>query len=255
MTEQTPDAFYGALAATYDDMTHFRRRLKGTRTFLAALLARHPARTAIDLATGTGVYAVGLAAQGVRCTGVDLASGMLDVARRNAVAAGVSPTWVCAPMSRFADVLQTPGDLLLCMGNSLPHLLTARDLAAALAECRRALQPGGCLVLQVLNYDAILRHRERLVSVDREGALEFVRFYDFLPGGRTVRFNVLTIRWENGAAAPSPHLASVRLRAWRAADLQAATAKAGFSDVRLYGGLDFRPWSEVTADTLLLTGR
>ena len=82
-------------------------------------------------------------------------------------------------MQELAEKVPGPLDAALCMGNSLPHLLTDADLSAALESFRRVLRPGGLLATQVLNYARVLARGERIVGIDRHGERLYVRFYDF----------------------------------------------------------------------------
>jgi SAM-dependent methyltransferase len=49
-----------------------------------------PGMRALDLGTGTGALALGFAARGLRVTGIDIAPGLLDVARRTAADRGLA---------------------------------------------------------------------------------------------------------------------------------------------------------------------
>lgn len=50
-------------------------------------------------------------------------------------------------------------DAVVCADNALPHLLTAEDVRAALAETRRVPRPGGLLLLSTRPYGELRRTR------------------------------------------------------------------------------------------------
>ena len=183
--------FYDDIAGQYDDITGSGDRTPRVESFLRELKSRYPIASALDVACGTGLYAIQLARMGARTTGADLSAGMLDQARRRAQAAGVPVDWIAAPMQELAERLHERFDAVLCMGNSIPHLQTQADLDAAISGFVRLLNPGGIVVIQLLNYVRVLAGRERIVGINRHADREYVRFYDFLHG--QVRFNILEI--------------------------------------------------------------
>lgn len=247
----SPAAFYDPLADNYDTMTGFEGRARVAAGFVRRLLAQYSCRSALDVACGTGVFAMALAQAGVRTTGADLSRAMLRQARRRASAMHLPIRWAQAPMQQPGEKLTGRFDLILCMGNSLPHLLTAAELDAAFLSFRRLLAPGGHLVLHLLNYSRVLKRQERVVEINRQGNAEFVRFYDF-PGGN-IRFNLLHITWD--ASGPVHRLSSVELHPYVKTELRAVLAAHGFKRIQTWGGLDFRPFAGARSDVLLLIAR
>jgi ubiquinone/menaquinone biosynthesis C-methylase UbiE len=140
---------FDELASTYDAWyeTPVGRLVDGLeRAAILALVAGRSADLALDLACGTGRYAIEHARRGLRSVGVDRSAPMLRVARARAGQAGVSPAFVCAdgaalPFREGAFDLVT-----LILG-----LEFVPDPAAVLGEVRRVLRPGGQLVLAILN--------------------------------------------------------------------------------------------------------
>lgn len=242
--------FYDEIAADYDAITDAPAREPAAREFVAALLARYRPASALDAACGNGLYTLALARAGLtNVAGADISAGMLDLARQHALAAGLGVRWVQAPMQTLADTLTGPFDAVLCMGNSLPHLLTDADLSAALASFARLAAPGGIVVINLLNYARLLSVGERLVGIDRRGHREYIRFYDFLDADR-LRFNILAIDWSSDAA--SHHLHSTTLRPYTWTALRDALLSHGYRDVEFFSGLRFAPFDPALSDTLTL---
>ena len=157
-----------------------------------------------------------------------------------------------------------PFDALLCLGNSLPHLLTPVDLAIALLDFAACLRPGGLLLIQNRNFDAVLLRGERWQEpqAHREGATEwlFLRFYDFEPDG-TLTFNLVTLRREacpehsEGAGEWRQQVRATRLWPQRRDDLVAALAAAGFGDIACWGDMQGAPFDPDRSPNLVLTAR
>ncbi len=256
--------FYDDIAADYDEMTAASARTAKAEGFLKSFLERYPIRSALDVACGTGIYTIPLARMGVEASGADLSEEMLQQARRRARQAGAAVHWILAPMQNLAERGARPVDAIFCMGNSIPHLLEDAALTAALQGFYRLLNPGGVLVLQLLNYARVLARQERIVSIDRSAVScevasrgtiqrEYVRFYDFLPG--LVRFNILQITWTGDNAEPLTKLHSTTLRPYSAGELTAALGRSGFRDVQPFSGLNFAPFIEADSDTVMLVAR
>jgi SAM-dependent methyltransferase len=243
--------FYDELAGEYDTIVGAASRASAAAKFADWLVRTHAPARVLETACGTGLYAQVLAQRGVQVVAADLEPAMIARARRSPQR-GTPIEWLCAPMQTIADHVQGPFDAVLCMGNSLPHLLTDADLAATLAGFRRLLRPGGAAVIQLLNYTRVLDRRERIVGITRhEGkdeSREYVRFYDFLESG-LVRFNILGIRWAADGCQHELH--HTDLRPYRPADVSAALRSAGFARVDLFGSLDGQPFDEAKNETVM----
>jgi SAM-dependent methyltransferase len=240
--------FYDELAGDYDAITGSAGRAERAQEFLKALAARFPIKSALDAACGTGLYAIQLAGMGVRSVGADISPGMLEQARRLAQQAKLNVEWVCAPMQELAAKLPERFDAVLCMGNSIPHLLSDADLDATLAAFLQLLNPGGIVVLQLLNYARRLGRQERIVGINRRGQREFVRFYDFQ--GDQAQFNILEIDWSTGQ--PQHRLHTTTLRLYTAEALRQALNQHGSERVELFSGLDFAPFDNQRDETVML---
>lgn len=129
----------------------------------------------LDIGTGTGFLALGLARRGHRVTGIDLSPGMLKRARENAAEGGLPVELL------IADAEQPPFrpesfDAVVCRN----LLWTLCRPEAALTSWRRLLRPGGRLVVS----DGLWSHAGMRGSVRR--MLQAVRGVVTRPGAETV---------------------------------------------------------------------
>ncbi|WNF25718.1 class I SAM-dependent methyltransferase [Streptomyces sp. C11-1] len=114
--------------------------IHGEAAFCDALL--EPAARVLDAGCGTGRVAIRLAELGHRCTGVDVDSSMLAVARREAPA----QEWLLGDLARTDSLgLEPDFDLVLAAGNVIP-LLAAGTEADVIGQLSALLRPGGLLV-------------------------------------------------------------------------------------------------------------
>ena len=252
---------YETLAQDYDRFVNWQNRLAFEMPFIETqvnLLAGGDARKLeiLDSACGTGMHAIALARLGHLVSGADLFPQMVEKSRQNAAHAGVTVGFEAAGFGNMARVFgKGRFNLILCLGNSLPHLLSAAELSAACLDFADCLRPGGMLLIQNRNFDAVMQRQERWMEpqVHREGATEwlFQRFYDFQDDG-LIQFNVVTLVNEGGTGWVSS-VASTRLRPQLRAELETVLAGAGFIDMRAYGSMTGEEFSPASSGNLILT--
>jgi len=232
---ENPTDFYDALAPMFDVMTDWDARLTAEGPFLKSVLEGAGARRVLDAACGSGGHALWLARQGYEVTGADVSPVMISLAQQKAAADGLGVKFVVSDLANLQA--SAVCDAVLCLGNSLPHLLTQDDLVAALRGMAGVLRPGGALVLQNLNYDLRWQKQPRWFMaqggvLDGQEVLVW-RFADYdAPAGR-IAFHIALFRkdapnWKVEVHT-TPHRPLFR------ADLLVALTEAGFSEPRAYG--------------------
>jgi SAM-dependent methyltransferase len=190
--------FYDTFSSDYDRFVSWPGRLALEVPFLTSQLRAIGANSVLDAACGTGMHTLALSQAGFEAAGADLSVGMIARARENAQAAGLEIPFKVAGFGELVAAFGAASfDALFCLGNSLPHLLTPELLSQALADFSLVLKPGGLVVIQNRNFDAVMANRQRWMEPQtaREGQTEwlFQRFYDFEPDG-LLTFNVITLR-------------------------------------------------------------
>ncbi len=253
---------YEDFNADYDRFVDWQARLAAELPFIERQLQAVDARRVLDAACGTGMHALALARRGYAVAGADLSAGMIERARANAAAVvageGMRVRFEVAGFGALAQAFGAGGfDALLCLGNSLPHLLSPEALAEALDDFAACLRPGGLLLVQNRNFDAVLAGGERWMSpqAHREGDMErvFLRFYDFEPDGR-LTFNMVVLR-RQGAQGWEQRVRSTRLWPMRQAELMPALEAAGFGELACWGNLAGEPFDLRDSGNLVVEGR
>lgn len=243
--------FYDKLAADYDTMTGFEKRFVHERPFFNMLLEKYSIRTALDAGAGTGFHSLLLAELGVEMTAVDVARKMLERVKTHAKQLHVKLDVVESSFQDLPERVHRKFDAVLCMGNSLPHLSTHRDLEQSLKNFSTVLNPGGILFVQILNYDRILAKKERVQSVKEMGEVTFVRFYEFHRDH--VIFNILKLKKENGQ--PVQELESVRLRPILKEEMVRGLQEAGFSEIHTHGSIMLDDFHAQSSKDLVVLAR
>ena len=244
-----PAGFYDKMSGSYDEMFDFAKDLETAENVVAGLKKQFGFTSALDIGCGTGSFTVALARGRVKAVGMDLSQSMLDTAKKNSLAYGLDIAFVNSGMDKMVCNMDTKFDLIMCMGNTLPHLPDKEKLYSMLIGCKQLLHPGGHLVLNLLNYDRILRSKERIVGITRNKNHEFIRFYDFRKP--YVNFNILEIDWNAGI--PSHKIISTQLYPYTNMELKSALAEADFKDFSVYGGLKFERYNPEESRSILIT--
>ncbi len=143
---------YAEVFATSPGHRDYNARLADFLPQVVANVGATP-HTVLDVACGVGDLACGLARRGYAVTGVDLAPRMVEIAQRRAGEQGLDVTFDVADMRDLP--YRAEFDLALCFGDSLNYLLKVADVKQALASLRRALQPGGWAIFDLLTLSAI----------------------------------------------------------------------------------------------------
>jgi SAM-dependent methyltransferase len=246
---------WDTLSGDYDRFVNWEQRLAREMPFLDKLLSEHGPRRVLDVACGTGHHAIALAERGYDVVGTDISAGMVRRARQNAEAATAAVNFVQASFGELREVVGGPFDALLCLGNSLPSLLSQEALGAALVDMAQVLVPGGLIVIQDLNYDRIWPRRERFMPLvtHRQGEEEwlFLRVLDFHE--QTLTFNMIIFRkqsqkWEYDVR-------STELRPIFKDELEKHLLGAGFAAKQLYGDYAAHPYARDTSGDLIVVAQ
>ncbi len=250
--------FYDNFSSDYDRFVSWPGRLALEMPFLTSRLREIGANSVLDAACGTGMHTIALAHAGFQAAGADLSAGMIARARKNAQAAGVEIPFKVEGLGELAAAFGAASfDALFCLGNSLPHLLTPQLLSAALADFSLALKPGGLVVIQNRNFEAVMAKRQRWMEPQSayEGQTEwlFQRFYDFESDG-LLTFNVITLRRE-GQGNWVQSVRSTQLRPLLRCELQAAFQEAGFESISCYGDLTGSAFNPDSSGNLVAVAR
>jgi SAM-dependent methyltransferase len=226
--DSEPDvAAYNRLAEVYDLLgfhTFTRLALAKCRDYLAdSELVVH---RLLDLACGTGHFAIEMARKGIDVTGVDAAPAMLTRARANAKRLRRSPRWIRGRFTGFT----APGkyDLITCWFDSLNHLHTDAQLVACFRRVRRHLTTAGAFIFDVNTPQAFRRvwtgssyQSTPRYCVHRQGMTE--------PGGEFGAYEI-EVFVRRGATYRRLQL-PFRQRGLEAAQLRRLLRQAGFSRI------------------------
>ena len=148
--DQAELAKFDALAARFwDPHGEFRplHLLNPVRAQFIAGRATLGGSRVLDVGCGGGLLAEVLAREGARVTGIDMAPGMIEVARLHAAESRLDIDYRISSAEDVARAAPAAFDIVACM-EMLEHV---PDPAAMTATLARLLRPGGALFVSTLN--------------------------------------------------------------------------------------------------------
>lgn len=253
--------YYDLFSKVYDRFVNWEQRLEVELPFLIAELSTAQGNfdrvpRILDSACGTGQHSIAMKMAGFDVTGADASPEMVQAANVNAHSAHLDIPFVVAGFGQLVDAFgEKSFDGLICLGNSLPHVLDNDFLIKTLKDFQFVLRPGGKLIIQNRNFDSVLRTQNRWMEPQtfREGrnSWVFIRFYDFEKDG-TITFNIVILS-DEGQQSFNQQNIRLRLRPWKKDELVRCLTETGFSDIHLYGDLQGSPFDAESSGNLVVT--
>lgn len=122
-------------------------------------------------------------------------------------------------------------DGVYCIGNTLVHLKDEVEIRSAIKSMYDVLKPEGVLVLQILNYDKILKEKPKTLPLIENSFVRFERNYEY-EENHIVFSSKLVVNKQEQSASTVLYPISVDA-------LVSLLDEVGFKRVSLYSGFDF----------------
>ena len=230
------------LFAYGDDLTEERTEAE-VASLVRLLELDHPMKI-LDLACGFGRHANRLAAMGHAVTGLDYMAGFLAIAREIAGEMGVQVDYRQGDMRQIDFIEEF--DRVILMFTSFGYF-EDNENELVIQKMAQALKPGGSLMLDTLNRDAVLQWLAPAEVTDKGRDLLINRLsFDTLSG----RLQNMRILIRNGVRKDKPY--SVRL--YSATEMRTMLERAGLVEIRLLGH-DGQPLSNNNRHRLAVIAR
>ncbi len=174
----------------------------------------------LDLCCGTGILAADLHDAGVDVIGLDGSRAMLERAKRTAP----GQPFVQGDARRFG--FKPVFDAVVCMFDSLNHMMTADELGAAFTQVHDCLVPGGWFLFDLNTETAYLQHwngSHRIVDADM--SVTCSSGYD--PRKRRGVFELRIERASQNSASDTEEV-TLRQRCHSSPEISSALEGAGF---------------------------
>jgi len=113
----------------------------------------------LDCACGIGTQAIGLASLGYSVTASDISSGALAEAEARAEKENVKIRFEHADFCALEKTFSECFDIVICMDNALPHMLSQSALEKAIGSIAERIAAGGIFVASIRDYDVLLSEK------------------------------------------------------------------------------------------------
>lgn len=156
-------SFYDNMASQYDKLfLDWQATTQEQAVILNKLLEENGFKkdaTILDCACGIGTQAIGLAALGYCVTASDISDGELAQAGSRAANNHVQIRFAHADFCALQETFSEQFDIVICMDNALPHMLSTSALESAITSITGRIAPGGMFVASIRDYDALLAEK------------------------------------------------------------------------------------------------
>jgi len=152
--------FYDSMASQYDKLfLDWQATTREQAATLDRLFRENGFDTSagiLDCACGIGTQAIGLAALGYSVTASDLSEKELAEAQARATDNRVNIRFERADFRALSQIFGETFDIVICMDNALPHMLSKSELETAIGSIIGQIADGGIFVASIRDYDALL---------------------------------------------------------------------------------------------------
>ena len=155
--------FYDSMASEYDKLFSDWQATTHEQAVILDRIFRgsgfDSSASVLDCACGIGTQAIGLAALGYPVTASDISDSELAEAAKRAAENRVSIRFEHADFCALDRTFPEAFDIIICMDNALPHMLSRDALESAVRSITGRLKAGGMFVASIRDYDALLQSK------------------------------------------------------------------------------------------------
>lgn len=235
---ESAQRFYDQLASEYHLIfADWRKSVRWQGEVLGSLICKEMGNeplSVLDCTCGIGTQAIGLALLGYDVSGTDISPEAINRAKREANSFGVSINFSVADLLTLNRQVSGVFDVVISCDNSLPHLLSDKNLEVAAYNIRSKLRSNGVFLASIRDYDEILKERPKStmpqVFDNTDGRRIVFQVWDWLEGERNYLFHLFIVREILGDWKVSMY--SAQYRAVRRQELTDILTRAGFSNIR-----------------------
>jgi len=191
-------------------------------------------KSVLDVSCGIGTQSIALARRGFEVTASDLSPEAVARAKKEAQARDLQISFSVCDMRAVYSHHGGGFDVVICAGNSIPHLLSDGEILSALGEMLACLRPGGGCILTIRKYDQEERGTGifKPFGVREEGDKRYIIFQVWDFEGEQYAFSMYFIEEDQRSGEIETHVMRSRYYAISPDHLVELMDRAGFVDVK-----------------------
>lgn len=220
--------------------------------FFHQLFEESQVQSVLDCACGTGRDLPLFHSLGCEVVGSDISDSMLDQARKNLSACGMTVPLYKVDYRELPQYFDRQFDAVMCLSSSILHMPSEAEALCAFKSMRQVLRGGGILVLTQGTTDRQWKEKPRFILIvnDRDFSRLFV--VDYI--GQGARYNVLDI-YHTDEVQDFKVWSVEYPRVYLKDDQERLLKAAGFEVVDFYGSYRFDPYDSATSGRLIVVAR
>ena len=179
--------FFDDVSEFYDQMIDFESALEGKTNNLKSFLSSN-IKVAADIGCGSGIDSIALATIGMKVSAFDASQKMVERGEENAKRLDKTINFYNYTAQDIPNEFNSQFDFVCSLGNTVANI-PPNDLSDSIKRFAEILNKNGKLLFHILNYEKIIKGKERIVNINKGENNYLIRFYDFEKD--FINFNIL----------------------------------------------------------------
>lgn len=163
MTNNQTKKFYDKLSADYHLIFgNWDNAIKRQSKILDNIIqqySKNDSKTLLDCSCGIGTQAIGLAKLGYKVHATDLSPKAIERAKVEAEKRNITISLGVADFKKLEDQVEGVFDIVISCDNSLPHLLTNKELLLAAKNILSKMKSNSLFIGSIRDYDQLLEDK------------------------------------------------------------------------------------------------
>ncbi len=226
-------------------MTNFQKALENKKNNLINFITASM-KTAADIGCGNGIDSIVLTSFGLRVTGFDPSSKMIEKAVKNSKHLKQKIDFYNYAAKDIPEKFNTKFDFICSLGNTIANI-SPKDLELTIKRFSELLKGNGKMLLHILNYEKIIQDNERIINIKNTGDDYIIRFYDFEKD--YLKFNILRFKKNNTAES---NLITTKLFPHKLETIKKLLKINGFDEPDIYADLSKTNFSTILSKDIYL---